>query len=295
MTTRPRAQHRLGLALVALAAIAWSSAGYFTRLIQVDAWTILVWRGLFGGTFIAAFMAWHYGRDAWPMVRDMGWPGWMVTLASTAAMSSFIPALKLTSIANVAIIYATCPFVAALLARLWFGERVPRHVVLLSAAAFAGVAIAMAGPATEGSRVGDAVAVFMTLATAVMMVALRRYRDVPMVPAASLSNLLGVALALPFAAPLEVSGVALVQLAAFGFFQMTLGLTLFTIGARHITAAEAALVATLESPLTPFWVWLAFGEVPSLPAMFGGGVVLAAVVANVWLSSSPAARAAELS
>jgi drug/metabolite transporter (DMT)-like permease len=285
MSANPRAQHRLGLGLVALAAIAWSSAGYFTRLIALDPWTILVWRGLFGGTFIAAFIAWRYGRHAWSLFRGMGWPGWLVTLAATAAMSSFIPALKLTSIANVAIIYATTPFVAAFLARIWFGERIAPHVMALSAVAFAGVVIAMTGTSDGSTRLGDAVAVFMAVSTAVMMVALRRYREVPMVPAASLSNLLGTALALPFATPLDVSPVDLVLLAAFGFFQMTLGLTLYTIGARLISAGEAALVATLESPLSPLWVWLAFGEIPSGPALVGGMIVMAAVVANIWLGS----------
>jgi drug/metabolite transporter (DMT)-like permease len=38
-------QHRLGLILVACAALAWSSAGFFTRLIPNDLMTMLFWRG----------------------------------------------------------------------------------------------------------------------------------------------------------------------------------------------------------------------------------------------------------
>ena len=51
-----RRERRLGMALVAGAAVAWSTAGFFTRLLPYDAWTILFWRGVFGCAFTAAFL-----------------------------------------------------------------------------------------------------------------------------------------------------------------------------------------------------------------------------------------------
>lgn len=274
------AQHRLGLILVLGATIAWSTAGFFTRLIPLDPWTILVWRGLFGGAFIGAFVIWRLGRDTWRATLDMGWPGWIVTACSAAAMSAFIPALKLTSVANVAIIYATVPFFAALLAWVWFGDG---PALAASAVAFVGIGVTVTGSGAGGTMLVDLVALFMTVASAAMIVTLRHYRAIPLLPTACLANLLGTLLALPFAAPLDVTSGDLVNLALFGFFQITLGLTFFTIGSRLIPAAEAALIAVLESPLTPFWVWLAFGDVPSTAALAGGAMVLAAVVGHVCL------------
>ena len=49
MTSAERRHHRLGLALVACAALCWSSAGVFTRVIGADLMTMLFWRGLFSG------------------------------------------------------------------------------------------------------------------------------------------------------------------------------------------------------------------------------------------------------
>jgi EamA domain-containing membrane protein RarD len=49
-------QHRAGTALVVAAAVAWSTAPFFTRLLPFDSWTILFWRGLFGGVLIAAIL-----------------------------------------------------------------------------------------------------------------------------------------------------------------------------------------------------------------------------------------------
>ena len=45
--TEARSQHRLGIALVVAAAVFWSTAPFFTRLLHYDSWTILFWRGLF--------------------------------------------------------------------------------------------------------------------------------------------------------------------------------------------------------------------------------------------------------
>ena len=70
-------------------------------------------------------------------------------------------------------------------------------------------------------------------------------------------------------------------LAMFGFFQVALGLTLFVLGSRLLPSGQATLIATLETPLMPFWVWLAFQEVPALRALVGGALVMAAVVADI--------------
>jgi drug/metabolite transporter (DMT)-like permease len=214
----------------------------------------------------------------------MGWPGLLITCLSTLGMTSFIPALKLTSVANVAIISATGPFVAAVIAWLWLRERVSPLTLGGSMLAFAGVALTVAGAGGgAGSLSGDVLAFVMTSAIAAMTVALRRYRGVPMLPTACLSNFLGSLVSLIFAAPLAAGAVDLGNLALFGLVQMSLGLTFFTIGSRLIPAAEAALISVLETPLAPLWVWLAFDERVSSHALIGGGVVMIAVIGHVLL------------
>ncbi|MEI7599669.1 MAG: EamA family transporter [Aestuariivirga sp.] len=64
----------------------------------------------------------------------------------------------------------------------------------------------------------------------------------------------------------------------FGITNTALAYYLVLVGARYIPAAEAGLVSTLDVVLGPVWVWLIFAEVPSRAAIFGGSIVLAAVV-----------------
>jgi drug/metabolite transporter (DMT)-like permease len=79
-------------------------------------------------------------------------------------------------------------------------------------------------------------------------------------------------------------------LAMFGFFQVALGLTLFVLGSRQLPSGQASLIATLETPLMPFWVWLAFQEIPSSRALVGGALVMGAVLADIIADSWAHAR-----
>jgi len=275
-------QHRLGLALVTAAAVAWSTAPFFTRLLPFDSWTILFWRGLFAGGCIVAFLALRQGRAGLMDFIRMGRSGWLVASLSTLGMVSFIPALQLTSVANVAVINATGPFVAAALAWAWLRETVRPRTLLASAVGLCGVVITVGNPGTPSDLLGLCLLCVMTLAIAAMTVAVRRYKETPMVAAAALSNFLGMAVSAPLAHDiLAVSATDLLTFAAFGVLQVAMGLTLFMLGSRLLPSAQASLIATLETPLMPFWVWLAFQEIPSDRALVGGALVMAAVLADI--------------
>jgi hypothetical protein len=52
-------------------------------------------------------------------------------------------------------------------------------------------------------------------------------------------------------------------------------------GSRLLPSGQASLIATLETPLMPFWVWLAFHELPTPRALIGGSLVMGAIVADI--------------
>jgi drug/metabolite transporter (DMT)-like permease len=280
--TEVRSQHRLGIALVVAAAIAWSTAPFFTRLLPYDSWTILFWRGLFASVMIVAIMLVLQGRASLRDLIRMSKSGWLIASLSAAAMIAFIPSLQLTSVANVAIIIATGPFVTAALAWVWLREVPHLRTMVASVVALCGVAV-IVGSARVGSDIlGVALACFMTLAIAAMTVLLRRHKDTSMVAAAALSNILGSIVAIPFAHGIAgVTGADILILAMFGCFQVALGLTLFFLGSRLLPSGQAALISTLETPLMPFWIWVAFAEVPTLRVLAGGALVMGAVIADI--------------
>ena len=123
-------QRYLGWLIVALSAVAWSTAGFFTRLIAEDVWTILFWRGVFAGLAIAVVTIIHYRRRTIEAYAGLGVPGLLLAVASTAGMITFLSALRLTTVADVYVIYATVPFVTAFIAWLALSEKATSGMLL---------------------------------------------------------------------------------------------------------------------------------------------------------------------
>src|SRR4051794_31201971 len=104
-------QHARGILLIALSTVAFSSAGVFTRLIDLDVWTMLFWRGWFAGLMIFCVVAVQERRAARTGMRAIGWPGLAAASCSTAATILYINAFRHSSVADVAVIFAAAPFV----------------------------------------------------------------------------------------------------------------------------------------------------------------------------------------
>ncbi len=282
------ARHRLGLLLVTASAVAWSTAGFFTRLIALDSWTMLVWRGLFGALGTLLFIVLRERGATLRSFRTMKRPGMLFVLISTLGMLSFITSLRFTTVAHVAIIYATVPFMAAALAWFIMRERPGVSAVVAGIGALAGVAV-MVGLSSEGNVRGDLLALFMTLAMAAMMVIARHAQGIAVLQAACLACLLSGLVSVPFAGHLLVGGRDLIYLALFGLVNSAIGTALFTLGSRLLPAIETGLIGSLDAPLAPIWVWLAFGETPTTATLVGGLIVFGAVFAHILVSarSSP--------
>ena len=281
--------YRLGLILVTASAVAWSTTGFFTRLIHLDAATMLVWRGLFGAAAMLAFIAGRRSEGGVAAFARLGAAGWLLAVVSGAGMVFFISALGLTTVAHVAIIYATAPFVAAAMGWLALRERPSMSAVAASLAALAGVAIMVGGGGHGASLAGDVLAFGMTASMAAMMVIGRARPGIPTLPAACLSALLSAVAAMPFSLSAAADHLQWIELALFGISNSALGIMLFMLGSRYLPPVETALIGALEAPLAPAWVWLAFNETPGPRTLAGGLIVLAAVLAHI-LSTQLTAR-----
>ena len=273
------ARHRVGILCVSVAAIAWSTAGLYVKLIPTDAWTMLFWRGIFGGIFITAITLYLQRGNALRAVTSMGWGGVLILLFSTLSMAALIPAFKMTAVANVVIITATIPIVTAVLARFLLREAMTSMTVVSSAMVVAGITVMVGDSAAGLSRWGEIIAIGSTCVSAMTLILIRKFHLAPLLPITCLSCFLGAALVLPFAEPLSVSMTELAHLAGFGFVQIVLGLALFNLGSRLIPAMQTGLIVVSQTPLASLWVWLMLGDIPASSAMIGGALVLIAVVA----------------
>jgi drug/metabolite transporter (DMT)-like permease len=271
-----RSQRR-GQIYVALAALAWSSAGVLQRGLSVDAPTQVAARAACAFLALVAYVAVSERGRVIEACRSVGVAGIGFAAAVAVASGSFIVALNHTSVAHVLVIQAMAPVLAALLGWVVLREAISVRTAVAMVVALVGVGIMIGGPG-EGGGVGDLLSLAMALAFAVAIVISRHRRDVSMAPATCLAQVFLVAVFLPFATPSSIPGDDVLGLAALGAGQIGLGLVFLTIGARLIPAAQVALITLLEVVLGPLWVWLAMDERPSTATLVGGVIVIVAVV-----------------
>jgi drug/metabolite transporter (DMT)-like permease len=288
-------EERAGMLLVFLSALMWSFGGTIARFIHIDdSWTVVFWRSFWAVAFLIAFMLWRDGpRGTVRLFRDMGLPGLGVALCFGTASTSFVVALGYTTVANILLMQAGVPLLAALLAWILFRERVSPATWIAIAAVITGVAI-MVSESLDGavSPIGDGLALLIAVMFSVATVITRRFAHVRMVPANCLAALLACAFAASQASQFAVSARDMGFLFAFGVINLGVGLAFFAMGARLVPAAIAALLGTFEPILGPIWVWLVHSEVPSLRTIIGGAVVVTALLVHIGLEFKRQARPA---
>jgi drug/metabolite transporter (DMT)-like permease len=279
-------RRRRGQIYVALAAVAWSTAGVLQRQLTLDTSTQVFGRAMFAAAALLAYVAVvERGRVA-QAFRSVGVAGIAVALCVATASASFIGALNHASVARVLFILAVSPVLAALFARVALGEPITCRTAQAMALALVGVTVMLGAPG-EGSLAGDGLAFLAALSFAVMVVITRWRHDVSMAPATCLSQVILVVAFLPFASPGEIAGDDVAWLAALGIGQIGLGFALLTVGARLIPAAQVGLITLLEVVLGPLWVWLALDERPSTLTLLGGAIVIVAIVMQTREAPAP--------
>lgn len=277
--------HKHGVLFVFAAGVLWSTVGLGIRMIE-DAvvWQILLYRSISMSLFLYVLIRIRSGESPFVQIRRIGFPVIIAALSLVAAYSGGIYAIQNTSVANAMLLFATAPFMAAVLGWFVLGERVRLATWVAIAAAVGGIAIMVADKSGSVALKGSLAALGSAFGFAVFTVALRWGRAGEMLPAVLLSGLFAIAitlvicigLGLPLVLSPNDGGIAM----GMGVFQVGAGLILYTLGSRSLPAAELALLSLAEVLLGPLWVWLFLGEKASVNTLIGGMVLLVAIAGN---------------
>ena len=279
--------HRRAIALMIIAPALWSTAGVVTRHLspelQVDGrFEITFWRSLFAAIFVGGYLLLR--RDFASSLRRAGIAGLISGGMWATMFVTFMLALTLTSTANTLIMLAVAPLMTALLARTFLHAPITGRTWIAIFIAMIGIGAMFADSLRIESRasvVGMLIALGAPIASAINVVILKkRGQNVDLVPAVFLGGVISALVMLPLASPFLAQPRDIVLLALLGFFQLGLPCTLLVIAARHLSATEVALLALLEVVLGPLLAWLGAGEVVTRYTLFGGALVIGALVLN---------------
>ena len=278
-------RHGYAMLLMALGSIAISFGGLVQRNIEVaNPWQINIYRSLGLIVAIAAIVAIQNRGRFFVTLLSVGRFGILAGALLAGAGISFIQAFAHTTIANALFIFGAIPFFAALLARLFLGERLRRSTLVTMLFAGSGLALMVFNGIAVGSGFGNLMALATALCFAGYAVVVRYRRRVEMLPSLMIASVLIIAVSLP------ASGGDLtlpwndILLCLFwggclsGFVNWT-----FIIASRHLAAAEVTLLMLIEFALGPIWVWWFIGETPNRWTLIGGGVIITSVAVRAIL------------
>ena len=283
-----RAAHRRALILMIIAPALWSIAGVVTRHLSPELqahgrFEITFWRSGFAAIFVGGFLL-FVQRDFAGSLRRAGIAGLLSGAMWATMFTCFMLALTLTSTANTLIVLAVAPLTTALLARAFLTAPIPPRTWAAIAIATIGIGAMFADSLRIESgtaALGMLIAFGAPLASAINVVILKkRGASVDLIPAVFLGGTISALLVMPFAWPWMADARDIALLALLGFFQLGLPCMLLVIAARQLSATEVALLALLEVVLGPLWAWLGAGEIPTSSALFGGALVLSALLFN---------------
>ena len=275
MNKNTRPEYYIGIILLVTAAITYSTAGLFTKGVEAGAWDVIFWRGVFAAAFTTV---WIINRRVFRQnFFCIGYSGWAVAVVGALGTAAFIPAFKLTSIANVSLIYAVSPLIAALLAWVAIREKVSARTLVGSICALLGVAIIVSGSIGQSSLYGDFLALGMTIAMASIMVIYRKYPNTPAAGPAALQSIILLPIAAIVGDPFDVEPTEIYILAAFGALFAIASVTLAE-GSKRVPSGQTALLGSLETPLAPAFAFIIFAEIPSFATLIGGSIVFLAIL-----------------
>ena len=279
-------EQRKGLIFVFMAGVLWSTVGLGIRMIdEAIVWQILLYRSISLSFFLAIFIYIRSHGNLLKEVKATGLPGCIAGLALVGAYSGGIYGIQSTSVANAMLLFASAPFMAAILGWIFLREKVRKATWLAILIAVAGIGIMVQDKFQGGAALlGNLAALGSAFGFAVFTVALRWGRSGDMLPAVFLSGIFAIFITssicllsgLSFQISVKDTSISM----GMGIFQVGAGLVLYTLGSKTLPAAELTLLSLAEVLLGPLWVYLFLNEVATLNTLFGGLVLLLAIAGN---------------
>ena len=268
-----------GPLLVFLGACSLSFGGLLVKSFEgATLWQILFWRSLFFISVVSIYLSFTYGSKVFKILYVSGIPGVFGGLVLGIGFFSYVYAMYNTTVANANFIIQTQTLFLAVFGYFFLKEKVSKTTIFSIALAMMGILIMVSNSLSPGQLSGNLVAFLMPISFAVLIIVVRKYPKIDMVPLQLVAGVIAMIIGFTVAGKISISAHDIFIGFLAGFFQLGFGFILITIGAKSTPSAVVGIIMLTEAILGPMWAWLFINELPSIIVMIGGSIVLLAVL-----------------
>ena len=269
--------HARGILISIFGVLILSPDSLLIRLLQLDDFTLIFYRGLLPACTIALLLFIYYRHNFLSVVFAAGWAGIINGIFYATTNITFIYSIQKTSVANTLVILSSAPVFAAIFSILILKEHPRPSTWVVIVISLSGIFLIGFGSYSSSGLTGDLYALACAITTAGSAVLVRYHRAKDLVPSVIFGSLFMVIFAWSKAPIASVSDIQMVYISIIGFILVPLAFMALTIAPRFASSAEVQLVFLLEAILGPLWVWLVINETPPYNTLIGGTMLLASV------------------
>ena len=278
-------QTTTGIYYVIIAGTLWSMMGIGIRLMDnANVWQILLYRSTSLVIFLFIVLLLRTKQNPFSLIYCAQPPAFFAAAGLFIAYSGGMYSVQNTTVANAMLLFASAPFITAILGYILLHEKVPYHTILAISLAVLGIIIMVFESIETNTLKGSIAGVISAFGFSVFTISLRWGKETDMLPSVFLSGLLAISLTMPICyyqgLSMLLSPFNAILALGLGIFQVGIGLVFYTLGSKSVPAAELTLLSLSEVLLGPFWVWLFLGEKASQLTLLGGSLLFAAIIYN---------------
>ena len=268
-----------GPILVFLGACCLSFGGLIVKSFDgATLWQILFWRSVFFSIVVIIFLLITYKKNIFNSFYKSGLPGLLGGLILSLGYCGYVFAMYNTTVANTNFIIQTQTIFLAVFGYIFLKEKISKLTLFSIILAFTGVILMVGNSLSPGQTSGNIAALIMPISFAILILIVRKFKDIDMVPMQFIAGIGAIIIGYLFSTKIIISSHDIFLGFLAGFFQVGLGFILITIGARTTTAALVGIIMLTEAVLGPLWAWLFANENPPLVVLFGGVIIIFAVL-----------------
>ena len=268
-----------GPLLVFLGACSLSFGGLIVKSFEgATLWQILFWRSLFFSLTVLAFLVISYKRKTLKAFVESGLPGFFGGIILSFGFCGYVFAMYNTTVANTNFIISLQILFLAIFGYFFLKEKISSITLTSIVLAMTGVIVMVGNSLTPGELSGNLAAFTMPITFAVLIMIVRKYPTVDMVPAQFVAGISSCLIGFLLSTKIMISPNDIFLGFLAGFFQVGFGFIFITIGARTTPSAMVGIIMLSESVLGPIWAFLFVSERPSIFGLIGGAIILSAVL-----------------